>query len=74
LTIRKKDKADFSGPMDENMKVDGEMASNMELEHIPQQVVRPSKVNGKRERDSIGSHQTINSDIKQPNFPELKPQ
>ena len=60
---KKRVKVDFSGLMEENMRVDGEMASNMESEHTLQQAVKPSKESGKRGKDCTGYHRMI-SDIR----------
>jgi hypothetical protein len=58
--IRKRVKVDFSGLMEENMKEDGEMESNMVSELTPQLVVKQNKANGKRGKDSIGFQITKN--------------
>jgi hypothetical protein len=54
LMIKKKAMVYFTGQMVENMKVDGKMVNNMELEHIHQRVVKQNKDNGKMVKDSIG--------------------
>ena len=64
LMIKKRVKEDSFGQMAESMKVDGEMENSMELEHILQLAVRPSKENGKKVRDSIGSHLMTNDDFR----------
>lgn len=63
LMIKKKVKVDSSGLMEENMRVAGEMESNMESEHTLLQAVKPSKESGKREKDCTGYHRMI-SDIR----------
>ncbi len=54
LMIKKRVTEYSIGPTVENMKVAGKMENNMELEHTPQQVERPNKENGKKERGFIG--------------------
>lgn len=46
LTIRKKGKAHFSGPMVGSTKETGKMENNMELEFIHQPLGRPREENG----------------------------
>ena len=60
LMIKKKVKVDSSGLMEENMRVAGEMESNMESEHTLLQAVKPSKESGKKEKDFTGYHQMTN--------------
>ena len=61
-TIKKKVKVDFSGLMEENMRVDGETESNMVSELILLQVERPNRVNGKKVKDFIG-YQIMKNDF-----------
>jgi hypothetical protein len=55
LTTRRKDTVSSTGQMAESMKVDGRMVNNTVLEPTPVLVARPSRENGKMERDSNGS-------------------
>ena len=55
LMIRKKVKVYFIGPMAENMKADGKTVNSTELVHTHQRQVKQNKVNGKMEKDYIGS-------------------
>jgi hypothetical protein len=53
-TTKKKAKVYFSGQMEGNMKVGGRMVNNTELEPIPAQAEKLSKVNGKMGKDFNG--------------------
>jgi hypothetical protein len=58
LMIKRKDKVLFTGQMVGNTKVAGKMENNMASEHTLQQVAKPNKENGKKERDSTGFRAT----------------
>lgn len=54
LMIRKRDSASMSGQMEGNMKVGGEMASNMAKEDSLTQKAKVRKESGKKEKESDG--------------------